>query len=102
MGYFHQAAMYQEGYAVSSGMGTILRYGIVAVEKEPPHACRLYWLDPDSLSRAWTEYQGWLRQVKDCIASDTWPGPGPVESELAAPSWAMTEDEAVDFDGLEE
>ena len=102
MGYFHQAAMYQEGYAVSSGMGSILRYGIIAVEKEPPHACRLYWLDPDSLSRAWTEYQGWLRQVKDCIASDTWPGPGPVESELAAPSWAMTEDEVVDFGGLEE
>ncbi len=102
MGYFHQASMYQEGYAVSSGMGTILRYGIVAVEKDPPNACRLYWLDPDSLSRAWGEYQGWLRQVKDCITSDTWPGPGPVESELAAPSWAMNEDEAVDFGGLEE
>ncbi|HOF67815.1 MAG TPA: PD-(D/E)XK nuclease-like domain-containing protein [Candidatus Fermentibacter daniensis] len=102
MGYFHQATMYQEAYAITSGTGTVPRFGIIAVEKEPPHACRLFWLDPDSLSRAWTEYQGWLRQVKDCIASDTWPGPGPVESELAAPSWAMTEDEAVDFGGLEE
>ncbi len=102
MGYFHQAAMYQEGYAVSSGIGTILRFGIIAVEKEAPHACRLYWLDPDSLSRAWSEYQDWLSQVKDCMASGIWPGPGPVESELAAPAWATTDDEAVDFSGLEE
>jgi hypothetical protein len=102
MGYFHQAAMYQEGYAVCSGMGTILRFGIIAVEKEAPHACRLYWLDPDSLSRAWSEYQGWLNQVKDCMASGVWPGPGPVESELAAPAWATADDEAVDFNGIEE
>jgi hypothetical protein len=103
MGYFHQAAMYQEAYAVTSGMGSILRCGIIAVEKDPPHACRLYWLDPDSLSRAWSEYQGWLHQVKQCMASGVWPGPGPVESELAAPAWAMTNDEeAVDFDGVEE
>jgi hypothetical protein len=101
-GYFHQAAMYQEGYAVSSGMGTILRFGIIAVEKDTPHACRIYWLDPDSLSRAWREYQGWLNQVKGCMASGIWPGPGPVESELAAPAWATTENEAVDFDGVEE
>jgi hypothetical protein len=102
MGYFHQAAMYQEAYAVSSGMGTILRCGLIAVEKDPPHACRLFWLDPDSLSKAWSEYQGWLNQVKDCQATGIWPGPGPVESELAAPAWATADNEAVDFDGVEE
>jgi hypothetical protein len=102
MGYFHQAALYQEGYAVSSGMGTILRCGLIAVEKDPPYACRIFWLDPDSLSNAWGEYQGWLSQVKGCIASGIWPGPGPVESELAAPAWATADNEAVDFDGVEE
>jgi hypothetical protein len=102
MGYFHQAAMYQEGYAVSSGMGTILRCGLIAVEKDPPHACRLFWLDPDSLSNAWSENQGWLNQVKGCMAASVWPGPGPVESELAAPAWATADNEAVDFDGVEE
>ncbi|MDM8000206.1 MAG: PD-(D/E)XK nuclease-like domain-containing protein [Dehalococcoidia bacterium] len=102
MGYFHQAAMYQEGLDVSISNVGVSRCGLIAVEKEAPHACRLYWLDPDSLSRAWSEYQGWLGQVKDCMASGIWPGPGPVESELAAPAWATTEDEAVDFGGLEE
>jgi hypothetical protein len=102
MGYFHQLAMYQEGYAISSGMGSILRCGLIAVEKDPPHACRTFWLDPESVSKAWSEYQGWLNQVKDCMASGVWPGPGPVESELAAPAWATADNEAVDFDGVEE
>lgn len=102
MGYFHQAAMYQEAYAVSSGKGVLLRCGIVAMEMSPPHACRLYWLDEDSLARAREEYIGWLRQVKECTASGKWPGPGPVESELAAPAWAVSDNEAVDFDGVEE
>jgi hypothetical protein len=102
MGYFHQAAMYQEGYAGSSGMGSILRCGLIAVEKDPPYACRLFWLDPESVTKAWSEYQGWLNQVKDCMAASVWPGPRPVESELAAPAWATADNEAVDFDGVEE
>lgn len=102
MGYFHQAAMYQEAYAVSSGMGTILRCGIIAAEKDPPHACRIFWLDPDSVSKAWGEYQGWLSQVKGCMATSIWHGPRPVESQLAAPAWATADNEAVDFDGVEE
>ena len=102
MGYFHQAAMYQEAYAISSGKGVLLRTGIIAVEKDPPHACRLYWLEEDSLDRAREEYIEWLRQVKECTASAIWPGPGPFESELAAPAWAVTDNESVDFDGVEE
>lgn len=102
MGYFHQASMYQEAYAVSSGKGLLLRCGIIAVEKDPPHACRLYWLDEDSLDRAREEYIEWLRLVKECTASGIWHGPGPVESELAAPAWAVTDNETVDFDGVEE
>ncbi len=103
MGYFQVAAMYQEAYAVSSGMGSILRCGIIAVESNPPHACRLFWLDTESLSRAWGEYVTWLERVQECSETGIWPGPSPVESELAAPVWAMTNDEeAVDFGGVEE
>ena len=102
MGYFHQASLYQEAYAVSSGKGALLRCGIIAVEKDPPHACRLYWLDEDSLDRAREEYIEWLRLVKECTAYGTWPGPGPVETELAAPAWAVIDNEPVDFDGVEE
>lgn len=104
MGYFHQAAMYQEGYAVASGQGTVLRCGIIAVEQTPPHACRLFWLDTESLGRAWDEFCAWLDRVKDCRASGMWPGPDPVESTLMAPAWAVAaaEDDGdpVDFDGI--
>ena len=104
MGYFHQAAMYQEGFAVTSGKGKILPFGIIAVERDAPHACRLFWLDNDTVEKAWHEYVGWLEQVKVCTDNDNWPGPLPVESVLAAPSWAMTqnEDDTVDFGGVEE
>ena len=56
MDYFHQAAMYQEGYAVASGRGEMLPFGIVAVERKPPHACRLFWLDEESIERAWADH----------------------------------------------
>lgn len=105
MGYFHQAAMYQEGYSVASGKGTILRAGIIAVERDAPHGCRLFWLDEDSLELAWREYVGWLEKVLECSATGNWPGPEPVEEELSAPAWAVAkseEDIIVDFDGVEE
>jgi len=102
MGYFHQQAMYQEGYAVASGKGTVLKCGIVAVEQTPPHACRIYWLDSDSLGKAWDEYVHWLEQVQSCNSTGIWPGPGPVESDLVAPAWATAEADGdpVDFDGI--
>ena len=103
MGYFHQAAMYQEGYAVASGKGTMLRFGIIAVERNAPHACRLFWLNEEALEMAWGEYVGWLEQVVQCTDTDLWPGPVPVESELAAPSWATTseaDEDIVDFSDL--
>jgi hypothetical protein len=101
MGYFHQAAMYREAYSVSSGKGILLRSGIIAVEKEPPHACRLFWLAEDSLEKAREEYIGWLRLVKDCTQTGIWPGPEPVETELAAPSWALTDNDTIDFEGVD-
>lgn len=104
MGYFHQAAMYQEAFAVASGKGKILPFGILAVERDAPHACRLFWLDQETIEVAWREYVGWLEQVKICTDTDDWPGPLPVETTLTAPSWAFTqsEDDAVDFSGVEE
>ncbi|HOF67761.1 MAG TPA: PD-(D/E)XK nuclease-like domain-containing protein [Candidatus Fermentibacter daniensis] len=102
MGYFHQGAMYRDGYAASSGKGVLPPFGIIAVEKDPPHACRLYWLENDSLDRAREEYVSWLRRVRECTEAGAWPGPEPVETELAAPAWALTDNEAVDFDGVEE
>ena len=101
MGYFHQAAMYREAYSVSSGKGILLRNGIIAVEKEPPYACRLFWLDEDSLERAHEEYITWLEQVRDCTETGVWPGPLPVETELKAPEWAMGAEDAIDFEGVE-
>jgi len=103
-GYFHQAAMYREAYSVASGKGILLRSGIIAVEKDPPHACRLYWLDGDSVEQAHEEYIAWLKKVRGCRETGLWPGPEPVESELSAPAWAMSAgtEEALDFEGVDE
>ena len=104
MGYFHQAAMYREAYSVASGKGILLRSGIIAVEKDPPHACRLYWLDEDSLEQAHEEYITWLEKVRECRENGLWPGPEPVESELSAPAWTMSAgiEEALDFEGVDD
>lgn len=102
MKYFHQAAMYREGYAVSSGRGTILPFGIIAVERKPPHACRLFWLAEDSLEQAYDEYITWLEQVRDYTETGVWPGPEPAETELKAPGWVMGREEAIDFEGVDE
>jgi len=102
MSYFHQAAMYREGYAVSSGRGTILPFGIIAVERKPPHACRLFWLDEDSLERAHEEYITWLEQVRNCTETGVWSGPLPVETELKAPGWIMDKEDAIDFEGVDD
>ena len=103
MNYFHQAAMYREGYDVSSGRGTILPFGIIAVERKPPYACRLFWLDEDSLEIAHGEYNSWLEQVRDCKEKGVWPGPLPVESQMKAPAWAMVtgNEDAIDFEGVD-
>jgi len=102
MKYFHQAAMYREGYAVSSGRGSILPFGIIAVERRPPHACRLFWLDEDSLERVHDEYVTWLEQVRDCTEKGVWPGPLPLETELKAPEWATGREDAIDFEGVDD
>ena len=102
MRYFHQAAMYREGYAESSSKGSILPFGIIAVERKPPHACRLFWLSEDSLEMAHEEYISWLEQVRDCTETGVWPGPEPVETELKAPGWALATEDAIDFEGVED
>jgi len=102
--YFHQAAMYREGFAVSSSRGIVLPFGIIAVEKKPPYACRLFWLEEESLERAHEEYLSWLEKVRDCTETGVWPGPEPVESELSAPAWATSTgtEEAIDFEGVDD
>jgi len=102
MKYFHQAAMYREGYAVSSGRGIILPFGIIAVERKPPHACRLFWLDEDAMERAHDEYITWLEQVRFCTEKGVWSGPLPVETELKAPGWIMSREDAIDFEGVDD
>ncbi len=98
MGYWFQAAMYQDGISIMRG-GDVPRMGIIAVETKPPYCARLYWLADKGLIAAWDEYQACLRQVKDCRESGVWPGPE-AEMVLDAPGWVSTEYDA-DFSGIE-
>ena len=96
MGYWFQAAMYQEGLSIRNG-GLVPRMGIIAAETTPPYAARLYWLTATGLIAAWDEYVWCLRQVRDCHEAGAWPGPE-AETELDAPGWVSGVD--VDFGGI--
>ena len=96
-GYWMQAAMYQEGYAIMND-GMVPRMGFIAAESKPPYAVRLYWLTPPGLISGWDEFVRCLRTVQDCTASGEWPGPDAV-AELDAPAWAVVEEE-IDFSGI--
>jgi hypothetical protein len=99
MGYFHQMAIYQEGYAETSG-GTVLPVCLIAVESNPPHACTIYSLPTESIAAAWDEYIVWLQRVQECQITGTWPGPA-VTAELPAPAWATNDVGAdADFGGI--
>lgn len=94
-GCFVQAAMQQDGVAAITRR--VRPYYWLAVEKAPPYAVALYEPDPDDLRRARDTYRDWLRKLRVCQETDTWPGyTGGAIMSLQAPRWARPREE-VDF-----
>ena len=93
MGYFMQAAMYQEGYLEQQQPGIVAAMNIIAVEQKPPHDCAVYALDVASVAAGWDTYIRCLERVQECTLSGEWPGQMPDRGVLAAPAWALEQTE---------
>lgn len=93
MGYFMQAAMYQEGFVEQWPSGATPTMNIIAVEQKPPHDCAVYVLDAASVAAGWDTYIRCLERVQECTLSGEWPGQMPEPELLKAPAWALEKTE---------
>lgn len=60
----------------------------LAVEKEPPYAIGLYWVEPTDLERARIAARRDFLRIVEHRRSGTWPDYGMDPQPLAMPSWA--------------
>lgn len=95
LGYFHQLAFYQRG--VQANFGTHPQALIVAVENAAPFDVAVYRLASHALYAVHEEIDGLLTLLKQCMASQQWPGRFDTERELSIPAWATSIDD-VDVD----
>lgn len=88
-GYYQQAEWYSRGWKALGGLPK--PFGVVAVEKDPPHLVRVLWMtDPDALEWAGRQNDRALAVYAECESLDYWPGyPDDV---LELPRWAMRDD----------
>jgi len=91
--YHRQAAFYLDGVRACTGAATV-RFGIVAVEKDPPFAVRGAMVGPETIEAGRGEYKRLLKQIAQCRKTNDWPGyEDPREWQLPAWAMAQTEDE---------
>lgn len=67
----------------------VRNYLILAQEKEPPYVVGVYHIDAEAEARGFELRDRGLRQLRDCLDTDTWPGYGTGITELSLPAWAL-------------
>lgn len=86
-GYHVQHAHYCDG---ARSCGEVIRnYLILAQEKEPPYVAAVYHIDSASETRGFELRERGLQTMRDCLATDTWPGYGAGITELTLPAWGF-------------
>jgi len=83
--YAIQWAWYADGFEANTGKTP--RMVEIVVESAPPYAVATYLIEDDLLVQGRENYIALLRQLADCEAADTWPGPVIGEQILSLPSW---------------
>ena len=85
-----QLAFYRDGIAQITKK-QLQAVALVAIEKNPPYSCWVYWLTEEDLAvgSAWNKKQ--LLRLKDAIENDKWEPPQPEGEILNMPSWFRTE-----------
>lgn len=80
---------------------TGIRYPVkvIVLEKKPPFDVAIMPVDDAVLERGARKGMEVLAKLKECIATDTWPGIGSEDYVLQTPEWEMDE-EATDYSDL--
>lgn len=91
-GYHRQAVQYQSGSA-QNGM-TFEHFVLIAFEKEPPYAVKLYRLNDEASELAQRQRRGIMARYADCLNSGCWPAYGQNLEDIGIPSYAKREIES--------
>lgn len=86
-GYHAQHSFYCE--AARCCGETIRNYLILAQEKEPPYVAAVYHVDTAAEIRGYELISAGLQTMRDCLASDTWPGYSTGITQLSLPPWSL-------------
>lgn len=98
-GYHVQNAFYEDQFKWITG-GTLSGFFFVAVESESPYACKLYWLDDDSLKLGRETYRKNLDLYAYCKSVDEWPAYNTEPSSIGVPNWALNSDDSGLIDNM--
>lgn len=79
-GYFLQNSFYLDLFEASF-------FVFIVVEKEAPYAVRCYHLPPEDVQVGRETYRGYLRTLRQCIDTDTWPGYETGMATIRLPEW---------------
>jgi len=102
-GYHRQAAWYLDGLAMALKQGTLPPWVVVAiggeapelfvfpaVEKDDEHLAHCFISTPEFIQRGREENAALMKELRECISTDTWPGLSRHESgmtPLELPNW---------------
>lgn len=90
-GYDKQAGWYCRAGRVLLGMDNP-RFAIVAVEKKPPYACKMYEIHPNIVATGEAECLRAVGIYRECLKSGEWPGYSEDTTTLA--DWKTAREEA--------
>jgi hypothetical protein len=95
LGYFRAAAYYCDIHAwatkpagAENDYRSIDSFLLVAFERDPPYAMKLYEIGPDELARGRVQYREALNIYAECLKNYEWPAYETTIEQLQFPAWA--------------
>ena len=89
MNWHIQCAFYKDGLNTIQPIDRERRYIIVAIEKERPYEMRLFEFTDEAEHEGRMKYKSYLKQYKQCLETNVWPGYDDEVEPLALPRGAM-------------
>lgn len=92
--YHVQAAFYMDGLAKALGKEQV-GFVFIAVEKTPPYAVAVYYLDEASIDVGRALYRRDINKYAECLKNNAWPAYPNELQVINIPHWAFNEVESV-------